>query len=525
MVRKECRRILLVVLAMMLVLSGLTGCTKDTPITDRDDVHHARERDDDDEDESESAKEATVHEADEAKPGEDSEAYGQAESAAPQGQSEFFDEPESSSEEEAQEPAHEAAQPSVESRGNGTPYVEYQGKIYFWGFSSDSFWESGTWGNYLPNGGVVVPLMAVDKNDPSAVPETVLSADGIGNIGIRNGVLYYESKDENNRDCVKSLRLDGTEDVTYTDLYGIAGADDERGVLICTSSYYSGVVLLDMTTGEESVLAVDGSLILEENGIVYYYTSPSKAMISVGAYDITGKINYNLGTVTQTLFSESEMSTMGGTTIESAQIADGYLYICYGSRAGSGAIFQGGEIARFDIHDLMSCPGAEHIYGSSADDTEDEIYIRSDGGIHTLFFTHYRKDTYELESVCMTVPDGEVTPSGLEDNYAYAKGEIYTSKDYTAVCVRPDLSGFIQTLVTTADLTSLITTPRLNSGTDGGFMVGINRVSIMDDWVYFTVDKGNHADSMGWRDEYAREWSVIMRKNLQTGVIQQLHTY
>lgn len=55
MVRKECRRILLVVLAMMLVLSGLTGCTKDTPITDRDDTHYTRAEEDD--------QEATVYES------------------------------------------------------------------------------------------------------------------------------------------------------------------------------------------------------------------------------------------------------------------------------------------------------------------------------------------------------------------------------------------------------------------------------------------------------------------------------
>lgn len=56
-------------------------------------------------------------------------------------------------------------------------------------------------------------------------------------------------------------------------------------------------------------------------------------------------------------------------------------------------------------------------------------------------------------------------------------------------------------------------------------MVGIRRVSIIDDWVYFAVEKGVYTESMGWRDEYTREWGVIMRKNLQTGVIQQLHSY
>ncbi|MBO4887288.1 MAG: hypothetical protein J5589_03130 [Firmicutes bacterium] len=497
MKRMKCRRILLLILALGLILSSLTGCAKDIPTTDRDKVQHARERDDNDEDEY-------TKPAQEAKPAATTEAE-PAEAAA-------------------EEPAREETASTAASRGNGTPYVEYQGKVYFWGFASETFWDTGTWGNYYTNGGVVIPLLAVDKNDPNAVPETVLTADGTGNIGILDGVLYYESKDESNQNCIKALSLDGTVGSIYSDLYGIVGADDESGVLICSSSYSGGVTLLDMASGLESMLAVDGKFIVAENGIVYYYTTPSKTMLSLGAYDIAGHVNYNLGTVSQTLWSESEMSTMGGTTIESAQIADGYLYICYGSRAGSGAIFQGGEIARFAISDLMNCPGAEPVYGSKDDDTESEIYVRSDGGVHTLYFTHYTKD-YQLESVCMTVPGGEVQPTGLEENYLYAEGEIYTSKDYTSICVRPDLSGNVLTLVTTSDLTTLIATPRLNSGTDDGFMVGVRRVSIVGDWVYFAVEKGVYADSTGWRDEYKREWGVIMRKNLQTGVIQQLHSY
>ncbi|MBQ7058273.1 MAG: hypothetical protein IJM83_03095 [Firmicutes bacterium] len=526
MIRKECRRILLLVLALVLILSGLTGCEKDVSVTDRDKVQHARQRDDDeDEDEEEYAKPAQAAEATaEAKPAEDEESEATAaeesaaeESASEGSQGDFFEE--ESSEEE--EPAHADTPSFTGSRGNGTPYVEYHGKVYFWGFSSDTFWETGTWGNYYPNGGVVVPLMAVDPDDPNAEPEIVLTSDGIGNIGIWNDCLYYESKDQNNKDCVKSLGLDGTVGTVYSDLYGIVGADDMSGVLICSGSYSGGVSLLDMASGTESVLAVDGSFILAENGIIYYYTTPSRSMLSISAYDVAGKINYSLGTVTQTLWSESEISTMGGTSIESAQITDGYLYICYGSRAGTGMIFQGGEIARIAVSDLMNCPGPEHVYGSQGADSEDNIYVVSANGVHTVFFERYNSD-YKLEQVCITVPGGEPTQISFED--VHAKGEIYTS-NWTNVCIRPDDSGTVITLITPADLTSLITAEKIDSQLTDGSIVQIKRTHILGDWVYFTVEKGIYSDSMGWRDEYAREWGVIMRKNLQTGVIQQLHSY
>lgn len=412
--------------------------------------------------------------------------------------------------------------PHEGSRGNGTPYVEYHGKVYFWGFSAETFESSGTFGNYYPKGGVSVPLIAVDPNDPNAVPEVVLTADGIGNIGIWNDRLYYESKNAENKDCIKSIRMDGTDPKEYSGLYGMVGADDENGVLICSNNYSSGVCLMNMTTEEIKSLGSDGDFILQEGGLAYYYFNPSKSTMEIYATTTDGKETYYLGSVTQTLLTESEISTMGGTSIESAQLEDGYLYICYGSRAGTGMIFQGGEIARFNISDPANCPGAEHIYGAGRDKSENNIYVMSADGVHTVYFAHYNSD-YKLEAVSITVPGGEPTPVASFEN-VHAKGEIYTA-NWTDVRTRPDATGTEITLITLADLTSLITAEKIETELADGSIVQIKRTAIRGDWFYFAVEKGNHSDSLGWRDEYAREWSVIMRKNLQTGVIQQLHTY
>ena len=80
-------------------------------------------------------------------------------------------------------------------------------------------------------------------------------------------------------------------------------------------------------------------------------------------------------------------------------------------------------------------------------------------------------------------------------------------------------------LIGPSDYSSVGSVERLNSYPYNAECVEVENVSIIGDWVYYFAEKSVYTDSMGWRYSYKREQTVIFRKNLKTGVVQELHSY
>ena len=207
---------------------------------------------------------------------------------------------------------------------------------------------------------------------------------------------------------------------------------------------------------------------------------------------------------------------MTGTTIDSAQIADDYVYICYGSYAGTGMIFQGGEIARLLIND----PENTAVEILSVETETCELYVSSVDRVHSLYYPKYDSKTMKTIPTCLDVASGQETEVTF---VVHPKGEFYTSGN--TICVHMDLSGSEMVLISPSDYSTVGSVENLNSYPYNAECVEVENVSILGDWVYFFAEKSVYTDSMGWRYSYKREQTVIFRKNLKTGVVQELHSY
>ncbi len=397
------------------------------------------------------------------------------------------------------------------SIGNATNYVEYQGKVYFWGFSAENFSTEELWANYQPQGGIETKLYCIDANDPNAKPELVLTADGCGKIGIRNERLYFECKNG-----IKSILLDGTGMESYSGISTMVAADDEKGALVVSNGAYGGVGLLEMGSGELVFFDSEASFILVENGILYYYTNFSKGTVNIYSVSTDGTGKRLLATITQTLWTESELSSMTSTTIKAAQIADEYLYICYGSYAGTGMIFQGGEFSRIKIDD----PEHADVESVSGDPDECRLYVSSVEKKHSLYYPAYSSTAKKNVTMCLNVADGTETETSLA---CYPKGQFYVAGN--TICVHPDLSGSELVLIGPSDYSTVGTTDQLSRYDYDKEVIEVESIAILGDWIYYAAERSSYSDSLGWRYSYQREETVIFRKNMKTGVVQQLHSY
>ena len=407
-----------------------------------------------------------------------------------------------------------------DAAGNGSGFVEYQGKTYFWGFTAANFEETGLMGNYAPIDGIETRLLSIDADDPAAVPEEVLTADGTGKIGIRDDRLYYESGSG-----IKSILLDGTDPKLCSADSWIAGALDDEGILVLAgfneeSGQYINV--LNMSTGEELTLVDNGSFILAEDGLIFYYTNPDKQTINVNCFEAATNTTANLGTISQTLWDENEISVMSETSVSCAQVADGYLYIVYGSYAGSGGFLQGGEIARFPIDTQSSSAGAEHLYGEKDHSAGENLYVQVVDGEHIVYFNENNFESSAPSAMSLRVPGGEAVAASMD---VYPKGIPYASGE--SMCRHPDLSGSTEVLVVPEDYSTIDFTDAISDNDNEGPLITVENINVINDWVYFTVPKSlyDEAASIGWRTGYRFQEGGIFRKNLKTGTVQQLHRY
>ena len=407
------------------------------------------------------------------------------------------------------DPAEMSEQPY--SANQVSSFVLYGDDIYYWEHNENSFESIAVFGNYSYRSGAVSNLVRLHEEGEK---ETVYTGSGFGELAIVDDRIYL-----NSLEGLYSIDRNGQDRRAYTTsaFCNWLAFDEESGSLIYCEN--DSLLRLDTQTQESGLLAADAEFLAYKDGIVYYvdraeeFASSGRAHIN--AVNADGSNPKSL-TVTPELYEKDLLDQMSEILVPCLQFDGDLIYIAYGSVSGNGRFYQGCAIARFPA-DGGDC---EVLIGSAERYVGEIFYL-----VHTqeegekLYFHDNTYQDGQLVVRCLDLADR--TESIASIPLGRVQEPFYNGDD---VCVYPDASGILTTLIRREDYSNL--SSESAPGAMNETYLSVTDMEQIGEHVYFAVEYSTHSpdNDIGWRYAYQREISNVYCKNLTTGATQLLHS-
>lgn len=323
---------------------------------------------------------------------------------------------------------------------NGGNHITYNGKTYYWKYSSDSLYSTSMHvmysGKYIEyKNDKENTLMCLDKNGKE---ETIYEGTGYGKLWIYNQRIYSKKADTE----LFSIKLDGTDEKSYDDIYEI-NAVCNNGLIVSTSNY--NIALLGKND-EVDVIKEGSTFCYLENNTVYYETryeigtngKTTNETLNFGSIGVNGENDFILVNLSvENWYGDDydfDYPMKEPITIDCVQIIDDDIYFQYGGYDGSSYIYQGGKIAKVkkdgtgftNIKDIeMDSATSFTVYKNGSD-----VEIKTGGALNKPFYE------YEYSSSSTTVSiytDENSNKKELisKDEYKTIGCDVITELDYT----------------------------------------------------------------------------------------------
>ncbi len=322
---------------------------------------------------------------------------------------------------------------------NGGNHVTYNGKTYYWKYSSDSLYSASMHvmysGKYIEyKNDKENTLICLDKNGKE---ETIYEGTGYGKLWIYNQRIYSKKADTK----LFSIKLDGTDEKSYDDIYEINAVCD-NGLIVSTNNY--NIALLGKN--DEIDVIKEGSTFcyLENNKLYYEITSDGEYYnenLDFRSIDINGKNDLSLVKLSSKDYMGEEYydhQMRIPIQVDCVQIIDDDVYFQYGGYDGSSYIYQGGKIVKVkkdgtgftNIEDVDEEDFTSFTVYKNGDDVE----IKTGGALNKPFCqTEYNSD-YSASSTTVSIYTDENSNKKeliSKDEYKTIGCDVITELDYT----------------------------------------------------------------------------------------------
>lgn len=410
--------------------------------------------------------------------------------------------------------------PTDSVKNNGSHFVKYKNKVYYWEHYADSYMDGAIWGNYLENPNSVSNLVRIDE---AGNKETVLTGNGFGEITIWNQTLYVQLSGS-----ICSTGIDGNGFQDYGNGKFLA-LDETNGFLIY--SLTDKILSLELKTGRTRMLAENAQFLILDQGTIYFKkipedTSQNTGSVFLGAVQSDGS---NQRILVQTPAYETTLESDIYLEIPCIQIIGDDIYFSYGGVSGSGFQYQGGRIARIkkdgSHYELLA--GEDSLVG-------EKFFVRQRNGSLELIYSGegshrfrgdrflYYGDSLDMSmNLCKNLTTGTITSDNM---VIWPIGKtFYKDQD---VAIYKDLSGTATHLLTISDFHEIVSSvPIATMNSD--YLYEIYNVAEIGPWIYYVATSGVHESEsdLGWRFYYRHSLTYAYRKNTQTGQVTILYNY
>ena len=361
--------------------------------------------------------------------------------------------------------------------------VEYNGDLYYWEYTGDSYEGYGSMGSFPISYRAVNQMVRRGADGGVSV---LFEAKGANEFAVANGRIYYQSYDG-----IWAWDMNA-QNAGFLGTGRLAGATDDGNYLICSGD--GNLDTIDTNTAQRSQLAADAGFIACWDGVIYYQPAEADYGISrLGQMTVArilpdGSEQATLHTTAADLYSDRDM--VSPAQVGQMYFGDEYIYFSYGGIGGSGMFFQGGRIIR------MRYDGSEaQVVAGAAEKVGADFTVNADGSVHAVTgdaaYTALFKSMNEYYFA-----------NGVGYRYNRTNGEreeIISTADYAGV--GPGLAGYA-----------------------GSEAVYIGQIQAAENRVYFIA----HAlvrDGTVWWAEYSRKNSAFLMKDLETGEVEVLYTF
>lgn len=374
-----------------------------------------------------------------------------------------------------------------EVKNNGKTVIQYDGDLYYWKYNNQSFKHQALFADYAPASTAQNQLIC-RKEDGSE--EIVLTACAMGNLYILNDRLYFEAlsfdKSTYHTEVKWIERKNKKWDVSAINSLGvgtIADVDKEKNRILFLSnvenSQYNDLYIINPEkTDEKKIVDQRIHYLHYENGVIYYQKETEdvengqRGEISLWYSDLQLNKKEFVHT-SPDLYSSAEGNK---ARAECFQIFDGNIYFSYGNIAGTGHLYQGGNICRVPVGG-----GNLEVLESRAED---------------LFYVYRKNGEVKIEQA-----------KKLGEPYEDEAGNYYM---YT------DTKGTFVTLISASDYTY-----------DKTAAVRVKDIELIGNQVFYKIvySTYNAIISKGWRDGYDWNKTEAYIKDIDTGEVKKLYEY
>lgn len=432
----------------------------------------------------------------------------------------------------------------VENNGGRT--VGYQGNVYYWKYSADSFYSDGLFASYNYQNDTENQLICRDRNGNETV---LLTAKGNGPIFISGDRLYLKADHSN----VFSVNLSGNDRVDHGSME-IWAADEQEGTLIVKKNNAEGdsVCLLEPNHNQKTIVSpTEKDPEMPHPGVRQYVEMLSLGVIDGYCYfsksDTAAK--YPSFAIYRIPLDGSEVTFMASVDAEedfafglnACQLmkAGEKLYYSYGYYAGTGGFFQNGGINCMDINgenEEVCVPYGElasedfFVREQSYGETglyyiagEDASYFSGEkvNGSYIGFW-----DDYPYRSCYVkTRKEGEKNWQTTQKSLNISRSGSYICVGGEILQIDPETMEY-KTLIPKEAGFAFIDQPGQGVfGTEQQFPL-ISQLDVVGDEVYFIVDWNEATgENMGWRPGYRRLHSAFYSIKIGEKEAKELYSY
>ena len=350
--------------------------------------------------------------------------------------------------------------------------VDAENAVYYWEFTGDDFENGALWGNFEQSENSPVRLICRNNSGETI---NILQIETASEFAVTEDRLFYTDNGK-----IAYFDLD-TKQNTVSDIEGIILGITESGeylVYTHTNDEYKST-LFTLCTSDMSVTKIrdNCTFIAIHDGKVYYspviedYESASRGEMKLCSSNPDAS---DFRMIYHGLADLYDYSIGSACSIAQIRFSDEFIYFSYGSVAGSGAFYQGGNIIRVRYD------------GSGA-----ELFADNSEGFVDAEFT--------------VNPDGSITQNDIGTGGLYNFRRKYTFDLEHNIIWLDETTGAPQTVCTLfPDETYDMSTADF--------------VNVTDKYVFFVTHHCTYNPEMnvGWRDYYEREKSIFYMVDRET---------
>lgn len=370
--------------------------------------------------------------------------------------------------------------------------VEYQGDVYYWKYTTQSFNPDGNIGSQSFQENVKNQMV---RRAPDGTETVMFEALGHDEFAIANDRVFYRGSGG-----IKVCDLDGkNEAILSSQMYIQSDCATSDGAYL----FYQvsdGIAVIDTAQETFQILVPDANLITVWDGVVYYQPHERDSEAALRGQMTVSKILPDgteqalLHTTEADLYDDSD--SRSSAMIGQMYFAEDYIYFSYGSIAGSGMFFQGGKIIR------MRYDGSEaQVVAGEPDRVAADFIINGDGSV-----TWYPAS--ESKALSYSMVQYEYQSDGTVYRYDRTSGipvKLLDPADYVAA--GPGLAG-------------------VEGNSSNGYKdILIQFTQETDGKLYYLAHSRARESGAPWWGGYTRTSSAFMVKDLNTGQVETLYTF